>query len=127
MSDNLTRWLKLFERDVTLSPPELFYFHKSWWIDEARIRDEFVELLIIASAVKWCNTRHEGLTIGDGSWDEKYEGAWPSGFSVEVCSPIIPKELRSGDTLIDALYEAVSWVMEWDEHLGHKPNMRNES
>lgn len=117
---NLTRWLELFERDETLRPKGLSHAGELWWLESPvieyiPIQDEQAELLIIGRAIQWFNTKHEGLTIGDGPWDEKYTGRWPSGFSVEVISPVIAKNIQSGETLIDALYESVIVVLENEE------------
>lgn len=138
MKSDLLRWLKLFIRDIELRPLGLTHDGEVWWLEspikdgpiytgetaEPRpIGDEHAELLIIAKAIRWFNTKHEGLTIGDGHFDEEYSGDYFTGFSVQVFSPGID-EIRSGDRLIDALYETVVAVLdntdrEWKEHYRH--------
>lgn len=126
MKSDLTRWLTLFIRDTELRPLGLTHDGEFWWLssphkdglvylgtsaEDKPIQDEHAELLIIAKAIRWFNTKHEGLTIGDGSWDEEFTGGWPGGFSVKVFSPMID-EIRSDDRLVDALYKAVVAVLD---------------
>lgn len=126
MKSDLTRWLKLFIRDTELRPLGLTHDGEVWWLespikdgriytgetaDPRPVSDEHAELLIIAKAIRWFNTKHEGLTIGDGHFDEHFSGACFNGFSVQVFSPMID-EIRSGDRLIDALYETVIAVLD---------------
>ena len=126
MKSDLIRWLKLFIRDNELRPLGLTHDGEVWWLEspikdgqiytgetaaDRPVSDVHAELLIIAKAIRWFNTKHEGLTIGDGHFDEEYSGGCFHGFSVQVFSPGID-EIRSGDRLIDALYEAVVAVLE---------------
>lgn len=131
MNDNLTRWLDLFEKDPSLRPVGLDY-EGGWWLTnpeiilggQAPIKKEQAEDMIVGRAVKWLNTKHEGLTLGDGHFDDKYSspaGEWPfSGFSAQVWGPCID-EIRSGPNLVDALYEAVLVVFENAEKV-HAPS-----
>ena len=138
MKSDLLRWLKLFIRDTELRPLGLTHDGEVWWLEspikdgqvytgetaDARpVSDEHAELLMIAKAIRWFNTKHEGLTIGDGHFDVDFQGECFNGFSVQVFSPGID-EIRSGDRLIDALYETVVAVLEntdreWKEHRRH--------
>ena len=139
MKSDLTRWLKLYIRDPELRPLGLTYDGEFWWLarphkdgydylgtsdPDTVIQDEHAELLIIAKAIRWFNTRHEGLTIGDGSWDEEFTGSWPGGFSVKVFSPMID-QIRSDDRLVDALHDAVIAVFENDDLLEREDRKRN--
>ncbi len=126
MKSDLTRWLKLFIRDTELRPLGLTHDGEFWWLESPHkdgqiylgtsaedkpIQDEHAELLIIAKAIRWFNTKHEGLTIADGHADEDYTGGCFNGFSVRIWSPMID-EIRSDDRLIDALYETVVAVLD---------------
>ncbi len=126
MKSDLVRWLKLFNRDTELRPLGLTHDGEFWWLasphkdgtiylgtsaEDRPIQDVHAELLIIAKAIRWFNTKHEGLTIGDGHFDEDWTGGCPGGFSVQVFGPCID-EIRSGDRLVDALYEAIIAVLD---------------
>jgi len=126
MKSDLTRWLKLFIRDTELRPLGLTHDGEFWWLESPHkdgqiylgtsaedkpIQDEHAELLIIAKAIRWFNTKHEGLTIADGHADDQYCGGHFNGFSVRIWSPMID-EIRSDDRLIDALYETVVAVLD---------------
>jgi len=126
LTSDLLRWLKLFVRDTELRPFGLTHDGEVWWLEspvkdgiiytgdtheDRPISDVHAELLIIAKTIRWFNTKHEGLTIGDGHFDEDFTGAIFNGFSVHVFSPGID-EIRSGDRLIDALYETVIAVLD---------------
>lgn len=144
---DLKRWLKLFEKDETLRPKHLKWDPEWGWmirqpfkeLDDFRlpiaedswneIVEEGAEALIRDAAIRWFNTKHEGLTIGDGHFDENYRGSLSGGgffggFSVRVHGPMIDVT-RSGDALIDALYEAVVAVMEEDERQDREARKRN--
>ena len=127
MKSDLTRWLTLFVRDTELRPLGLTHDGEFWWLESPHkdgrvylgtsaedkpIQDEHAELLIIAKAIRWFNTKHEGLEIGDGSWDEEFGGSWPGGFSVRVYDPYYEK-MCSDDRLIDALYKSVKACLDY--------------
>lgn len=129
MKSDLTRWLKLFIRDTELRPLGLTHDGEFWWLESPHkdgqiylgtseedkpIQDVHAELLMIAKAIRWFNTKHEGLTIADGHADEDYTGGCFNGFSVRIWSPMID-EIRSDDRLIDALYETVVAVLDNDD------------
>lgn len=129
--NNLTRWLDLFEKDETLRPDNLMFIDSensedAWYtkIPAGRIPQSTTVALISAQAILWLNTMHESLTIGDGQFDDTYQGEWPSGFSVQVLGPIIDV-LRSGEDLIDALYRVVVVVMEHKEEMKRKARRNN--
>lgn len=145
ITTDLKRWLKLFEKDETLRPKHLKWDSEWGWMirqpfkeldahDEPiaedswnEIVEEGAEALILDAAIRWFNTKHEGLTIGDGHWDGKYRalGSFFGGFSVQVTGPLMPENYSSGKTLIDALYEAVVYVMEEDKRQDRAAKRRN--
>ena len=144
-TDNMKRWFKLWKKAPGLAPEHLKWDDSWGWMirqpfkehdaeDNFTDEDSWTEIveegagdLIVAAAIKWFNTKHEGLTIADGHWDPDYDGPgmpW-SGFAVEVISPVIAENHSSGEILIDALYGAVLVVLEREAEMVRDDRKRN--
>ena len=124
---SVQRWEKLFQKDSTLRPDNLMLIVAEWHmkVPEGRVPLTTVKALIVDSAIRWLNGKHESLTIGDGSRDPDYKGVWPCGYSVEVISPVIAENVQSADTLIDVLYKAVMFVMDREAEMIREDKKRN--
>ncbi len=143
-TDNMKRWFKLWKKAPGLAPEHLKWDDSWGWMirqpfkehdaeDNFTDEDSWTEIveegagdLIVAAAIKWFNTQHEGLTIGDGHWDDEYRaGPFFSGFSVQIIGPAIAENVSSGEILIDALYEAVLVVLEREAEMVRDDRKRN--